>query len=371
MNKYFCRVVIFIFALMPASLLAIEYSWNGFATVTAANIIAAEKNNPAYLDLDCPCFISDYNTGGIYEQNGWDITQETRLGLQGMAQLTDDLQAVGQVMGRTGTGKMTLEWAYLSYALNPNWTLQAGRKRIPLYYYSDFQDVGQAYIWARPPQALYGWEASNYNGASIRYKNRIARWAVSASAFTGNEEVKDSGYASLYDTTDQDAKWENITGFDIEVSKDWLTTRFVYMQSDNYVTGHPLAGYADDPVKQKVMGLAINMDFDDWFILSEFNLNKRESSADDYKISAPATLLAYGMRLGNYTPFLSYSRYWDNSNNYAAYEPERFEDWSATLRYDINTSSDIKVQYDYYLDKSVADFVGDTQVITLSYDIVF
>lgn len=142
MQKLLCKTAITLFALFPVSSFAIEYSWNGFATVTAANIVAAEKNNPAYLDLDCPCFISDYNTGGIYEQNGWDIGQETRLGLQGMAQLTDDLQAVGQVMGRTGTGKMTLEWAYLSYAINPNWTLQAGRKRIPLYYYSDFQDVG-------------------------------------------------------------------------------------------------------------------------------------------------------------------------------------------------------------------------------------
>ena len=31
---------------------------------------------------------------------------------------------------------------YLSYEVNDNWTIQAGKKRLPLFYYSDFYDVG-------------------------------------------------------------------------------------------------------------------------------------------------------------------------------------------------------------------------------------
>lgn len=350
---------------------AMDFNWNGFATIAGGKILSSQKNNPDYLDYDCPCFITDYNNGGIYEQGGVDFSQESRAGLQGSVQFTKDLQAVGQIMGRTVDNELSLEWAYLSYKLTPHWTLQAGRKRIPLYYYSDFQDVGQAYTWVRPPQALYGWEASNYNGASVRYNGRVGRWAIAASAFGGSEEVKDSGYARLYDTVDQDAKWDNIRGFDVEISKDWLTARFVYMQSDNYGTSKPDDGSYGEPTEQEVMGLALNADFDDWFILSEFNVNNRTSKADDYKIDAPATMLGVGYRIGSFTPFVSYSKYWDNTNNLDAYEPERFEDWSATLRYDINSSMDLKVQYNDYKDKSLYDFVGNTKLLSVSFDIVF
>lgn len=345
-----------------------EFSWSGFATIAGAGIVSSEKNLPTYLNYDCPCFIADYNNGGIYEQDEWSFSQESRAGVQGMWQITGNLQAVGQVMARAVDSELSLEWAYLSYKLTPNWTLQAGRKRIPLYYYSDFQDVGQAYIWVRPPQALYGWEASNYNGGSIRFNDRFGRWAVAASAFTGEEKVDDSGYASLYDTVNQDAKWENILGFDVEISREWFTGRFVYMQSDNYSTSFPDSGFGDK-TEQTVYGLALNADFDDWFVLSEFNVNKRENDA--VKIRAPATLLGTGYRINQFTPFISYSSYWDNSSDLSEYEPERFEDWSFTLRYDINESSDIKIQYNHYKDKSIANFVGDTDLISISYDIVF
>ena len=48
---------------------------------------------------------------------------------------------------------------------------QVGRKRIPLYYYSDFQDIGLSYPWVSPPPELYGWEVTNYNGGSLRYND--------------------------------------------------------------------------------------------------------------------------------------------------------------------------------------------------------
>ena len=356
---------------LSASSQAVDFNWNGFATIAGGKIVSSQKNLPDYLDYDCPCFITDYNNGGIYEQGGMDFSQETRAGLQGTVTVTDKLSAVGQIMGRTVDSELSLEWAYLSYKINPNWTVQAGRKRIPLYYYSDFQDVGQAYTWVRPPQALYGWEASNYNGASVRFNDRFGRWAVAASAFGGQEEVKDSGYAALYDTVDQDAKWENILGFDVEISKDWLTARFVYMQSENYGTSNPDDSKYGDKTDQTVMGLALNADFDDWFLLSEFNVNERKTPVDSLTVRAPATMVGAGYRWGNFTPFVSYSRYWDNTSDIDVYEPERFEDWSFTLRYDINPSSDIKVQFNSYTDSSAYDFVGDTNLVSVSYDIVF
>ena len=35
---------------------AVDFSWNGFATIAGGKIISSEKNNPEYLDYDCQLF---------------------------------------------------------------------------------------------------------------------------------------------------------------------------------------------------------------------------------------------------------------------------------------------------------------------------
>ena len=43
------------------------------------------------------------------------------------------------------TAKPNLEWVYGAYDINANLALQAGRKRLPLLFYSESQDIGMAY----------------------------------------------------------------------------------------------------------------------------------------------------------------------------------------------------------------------------------
>ncbi|MEF3019424.1 hypothetical protein V3478_33245, partial [Pseudomonas aeruginosa] len=86
-----------------------------------------------------------------------------RAGVQGEWQLDPQWSAVAQITARTLQDQhVKLEWAYVTYAPTPEWKLQVGRKRIPLYYYSDFQDVGFAYNTVRPSPDVYGWDVVNY-----------------------------------------------------------------------------------------------------------------------------------------------------------------------------------------------------------------
>lgn len=348
---------------------ATEFSWSGFATVAGGKILSSPEDEFALNDFHCPCLITDYNQGAAYEQGDFDFKPESRVGIQGTVKLTDKLDATGQAVGRATSDSASMEWAYISYKLSPKLTLQAGRKRIPLYYYSDFQDVGQAYMWVRPPQALYGWEASNYNGLSIRYSGDINGWGVMTSLFTGSEKIKESRYLRIYDNSAlYDIKWDKIIGGDIEISNDWLTARVILMSSRNYVTESG-SSFEDSAIKQSVGGLALNADFGNWFVLTETNINRRE--ADTYTVRAPANLISAGYRIGKFTPFLSWSRYWDKSTNVAEYAPERFTDKSFTLRYDINSSMDAKLQLDELHDHSVTDFVGTTKSVSIALDVVF
>ncbi|MFC6441223.1 hypothetical protein ACFQMB_15385 [Pseudobowmanella zhangzhouensis] len=69
---------------------------------------------------------------------------------------------------------------------------------------------------------------------------------------------------------------------------------------------------------------------------------------------------------------MSWSRYWEKSDS-PGYEgeAERFTIKSITLRYDINPENALKVQIETFDDASQYDFVGDTRVLSVSYDFVF
>lgn len=367
-----CLATLCVFYL-PFSQAEVNYQFNGFGTLAAGKILSGSVAEPEYLNYNCPCFITDYNNGGIYQSDkGWSFKEESRLGVQFNLNFTDDLSFVTQVIARAVDSKLSAEWAYLSYDVNDQITVQVGRKRIPLYYYSEFQDVGFAYMWLRPPQTLYGWEASNYNGVNVRFANEFKNWDIVTNVYAGNETVKNAPYNYLYDEVGQDSRWRNIRGIDIEFSKDWFTGRIIYMKSDNSSTERPDSDAFYRPATaQTVAGLSLNGDFGDWFVLSEFNMNKRVSRAEDYVIHAPATMLAMGYRFGKWTPFVSWSRFWDKSNNLEAYEPERFIDRSVTLRYELSSSSVLKFQLNKYTDHSLYNFVGNTTVAAVSYDFIF
>ena len=369
------RVGVTVFSVVVVAPLQAEisYQFNGFGTVAVGKVLSGDVADPDFVSYKCPCFITDYNNGGIYQSNdGWSIQEETRIGAQLNVNFTDRLSLVTQVMARAVDSELSLEWAYLSYDLTDKLTLQAGRKRIPLYYYSEFQDVGFAYIWLRPPQTLYGWEASNYNGANLRYTENFTHWSMTANIYAGSETVDDAPYNSLYDAVPQDSKWDKIRGLDIELNRDWFTARLIYMTSENSTTERPDSNaFYSPPTDQTVLGLSLNADFGDWFVLSEMNLNKRQDKADGLTIRSPASMLGAGYRYGKWTPFVSWSRFWDKSNNLELYEPERFTDTSFTLRYDINNNSSIKAQINRLQDKSLYNFVGNSTVAAISYDFIF
>lgn len=368
-----CFVAVFSLAVVPSLQAEVSYSFNGFGTVAVGKVLSGDVADTDYVNYNCPCFITDYNNGGIYQSNdNWSFKEESRVGVQLNVNFTDDLSLVTQVIARAVDSELSLEWAYLSYDLSDKLTLQAGRKRIPLYYYSEFQDLGFAYIWLRPPQTLYGWEASNYNGANLRYSDNIGNWSLTANIYAGKETVDDAPYNDLYDTISQDSKWDKIRGLDIEVTKEWFTARLIYMTSENSTTERPDSNaFYSPPTEQTVLGLSLNADFGDWFILTEMNVNKREDKADDLVVRSPASMIGVGYRSGNWTPFVSWSRFWDKSNNLDLYEPERFTDSSFTLRYDINNNSSVKAQINRLDDKSLYNFVGSSTVMALSYDFIF
>jgi len=125
---------------------AIEYSGSGFMTLGVGKMLSGTRANVS--DYNCPCFNADYAQGGIYDgRSNLQWRPDTKIGVQGSASI-DNFSLTAQVVARgADTGNVGLEWLYGSYKMNDNITFQLGRKRLPMFYYSDVQDIGVALPW--------------------------------------------------------------------------------------------------------------------------------------------------------------------------------------------------------------------------------
>ena len=349
-----------------------DFKMTGFLSITGGKILEASLNanyaGPAQINgNNCPCYTADWSNAGVYTKN-FSFKPESRIGIQVNYKPNASTSFVGQLVSRGTDGTPNLQWAYGGYKLDKNWEIQLGRKRVPLYYYSDFQDIGLSYPWVSPPPELYGWEVTNYNGGSLRYNNNFGDNNLTASVFAGSEKVKDSLYQKLYYTGTSEVSWKSLMGGDVEVNNGPLTLRAVYMQADARAKNVDLA--LDDTAALKAYGFAVNVDFDQWFILSELTQLSRNFTQKQYTVTAPALTLGAGMRLGAWTPFINFAKYTERSNDLTQYLPQSFKRTSFTVRYDVGSSSAIKAQLDRNTDVT-NNFGGNNTLFRISYDRVF
>lgn len=377
----------------------IDFNGSGFMTLGLGHMLGGSSGSAS--DFRKPFFVADYAQGGVYEgKGGLQWKPDSKIGVQGVATLPDKRFSVtGQLVSRGAReGAVNLEWLYASFKVNDNFTLQAGRKRIPMFYYSDTQDIGVALPWTHLPPQLYGWEAVNYNGVNLAYRGQWAGWDASANLLAGNESKKESGYWKVYRGRNNrtDIRWDHILGGDLTLGKDWFETRLVYLQSQlrqQNVSGSldtdpasPTFGsyvgaessFSSPAGKQKIYGITFNVDYENVLVRSEFI---RISHDDALAYTDLAQILGAGYRFGKWTPMVTVSNYRSQANASAGSDPsgqEAHRTQSLTLRYDLSTSSDIKIQYDLQKDRSGANYTvdgfnrfGNARLLSATYDVVF
>lgn len=360
-----------------SSSFAVDFSYSGFGNITAGKVFSSsglEVGFPDNTRWRCPCYIADYSHGSVYESR-WSFAPESRFGLQGIATVNDALSFTGQLMARTAAQKseLVVEQAYLSYNLSPKWTVQAGRKRLPLFFYSDFQDVAFAYNWTRVPPDVYGWPVVNYNGVNLAFRDDIGGWAVKSSVYFGSEHAKKAPISKLNDPSRVDVEWENMYGVDLEVNRDWFTVRASVNKSKQRrlrLGPNGMEQFSPDISygkysPQTYSSLSMNVDKDDLVVRSEFSKIDQSSQRGSYS----GYLVGAGYRFGKILPMVTVSRFNSFGGNGVAQEVDR--NISLTLRYQVNDSSFLKVQ----VDRSRWDFLNGTdntrKLVTISYDFTF
>jgi hypothetical protein len=344
---------------------------SGFASLVVGKVLGGDSDTLSPT-ASCPCFIADWGHGGVYGPR-WQAKQESKLGAQAVYTLTPALSATAQVVGRGVDGiKADLEWAFVSWKAAPGWELQVGRKRLPLYFYSDFQDVGYAYPWVRVPPDVYGWDIVNYDGANLSYATELGGWTLRANAYAGSSRSKDNLYTRFYYADRQDVAWKAMRGADIEFANDWLTLRANYHRSRasqlDYSSGTAMETIDPSSSGHDAYGLAANAELGNWLIRTEAGVFDRSK----YLYKARFHLVGAGYRIGKFTPMLTVSGYREIYPDPAdAALAQKFATTSLTLRYEVTASMALKFQYDALRDSSIDRYNGSSRVVAVSLDTVF
>jgi hypothetical protein len=358
-------------------LMAVDYSYSGFATVGVGRVFSGTVGGKNEVGVDCPCMIADYSQAAVYEDS-WSFKPDSKLGLQGSVLFSDDLMLTGQVVSRGSRDfDVNLEWVYLSYQVNDANTVQLGRKRLPLFYYSEQQDVGFTYPWVHLPGQTYGWEAVNYNGMNWSHNIQIGEWSGIVNVFGGSETRKDSDYLKLYSGLDSesDTKWSGIFGAEMVLAKDWFEGRLMVMQSDTQ--GRLVSAGEDwsEKTMQQIYGASALVDYNNYLFTTElFYSDRTESYGRDL-----AYTLSAGRRFDKFLLLLTHGLYQQkiyrvNPAEYTDDEREKHRNSSIVLKFDVSASSDFKIQFEHWNDFSGSWFkqnYGDAKTFSMAYNMVF
>lgn len=349
----------------------------GYLDVIGGSVL--NKNFPANYSgptqingINCPCYVADSTNGGVYGTN-FSMKAESNAGVQLQYNFTDDLAFVYQQLFSAGEINQSVQLFYFNIKLNDDFQLNIGRQIIPQYYYSRFENIGYTYPWVNVPQELYGGDANNYNGASLSFTRSIGGFNFLSSVFAGQEKIAQSRYYAFNASGDTDVHYTALVGADTEVSRGPLTVRAVYLQANHEVT-NVTSPDADQKGPMNSYGLAVNLDLNSWFVLSEVGKSKFNVDANpNFNYSQSIATVGAGLRLGQWTPFINYAMITEHNsipNLSAEYSPTNDRRASFTLRYDLDAKSDVKAEIDRISD-TTSNNGGNANLLRVSYDRLF
>lgn len=193
-----------------------DIRWNGFLNV----IGGVAKHDPWELGGGEGTF----HDGNYSEDFSFD--NQTSAGLQATQTLDDATRVTAQIVSKGGVDNYAakMQWLYLSYDVTEKGTLRVGRMGAPLYYYSDFMNVGYAYHWIRPPSNVYP-NDELYTGVSYIHQDHWGDmdWSI---------EVLGGGQQQFNTALLIDWQAKNMLGAVLTLTRDNLSGRLSHFRED-------------------------------------------------------------------------------------------------------------------------------------------
>ncbi|MCE3602158.1 hypothetical protein LXA47_00835 [Massilia sp. P8910] len=359
----------------------------GFYTLTAAKVLSGSALGSSapwtYQQWKCPCTIQTWEYAAVYEKSkGWQLDQESLLGVQIKKEFSPTLAATAQLVMRANNpnhgSRPTVDWAYASWqpSADSKWTFQAGRFRIPLYYYSDYLYIGYAYPWVRPMPDVYGWPIYAYNGANVSYRTQLGAsdWAATAQVYTGSYTQRNNAYDTrIYWTDPTHESWKGMVGATFAANNGVFDVRAMLMTYKDSLWQESADGVRNyllniHDQRTRIMGVSVNMDYKNWLVKTEVDRYEQVDASKGLNGIYKYALASVGYQYGAFTPALSMSRY-----RTVAAPIEGRNTQYVSLRWDFAKNTTLKLQYDISKDKSEYSypFFGDSKLMSVSLQGIF
>lgn len=258
-------------------------------------------------------FKPDFQTDrGVGASERTSMRPDSRLALQLNANFTDAFTGVVQVVSEyavTASYRPELALAHVKYDVSPAFSTRLGRITAPLYMLSEFQRVGYATPWVRPPYEVYNYLIP-MDGIEGLYTVNAGDSVIGLQGFYGHIDSERAhvdamrGLAVQFDRGAHAARVSHIRGH-VTYSTPTIDQLF-----DTY-RSLPIPGLANlaerlDPrgVDGSFTGVGYSYDPGNWFL-------RTEAIQADYTPSIVARTtsgyLSAGIRRGAWTPSLTFA----------------------------------------------------------------
>lgn len=391
-------------AVLPLTATA-EVNFNGFASIKGSMTFDKAKdlnNNNIIEEIELANF-------GRYDDD-ISFKQDSKIALQATSALGDNLTATVQLFAR-GSDDWDVEarWAYLTYDLTDETSLSAGRLALPLFYKSEFQDVGYAHNYASLPISVYSPQAFEVvEGLRLTHNMAVGEWSISANLM----------YASWNGDLDSDTptgtlvlpdnSLNDIISINVLLNYDWLNLFGGYIDTEadykgaNQVLLNPSIDALTAPfvqagavsvaevsdLKQRLAFSSdayyyfygFEADYNDWLITAEYAEYEIENSADSVN---ETWYVSFGRRFDNIVVLYTkedYENVVDLSNLQGlgpitsavgagfinSLADQKFSQDKISIRYDFHDTAALKFElFSYDPIKSGEDITGMTVGIDL------
>jgi hypothetical protein len=195
-------------------------------------------------------------------QRGWSGHMDSVLGLQYQWQPSAWLGVVAQGVARADKDfRPDLRMAHVRAQWGQDLSLRAGRVRSPVYFDSDVDEIGYAYLMMRAPLTLYGPSkaAASLDGGDVQWRQRVGPASVVAQVHGGRMRFSQPLPALPEVFAENEVgehKLGRIGGVALSLVMPDVTLRAARTWSDRYTFRSDTVTQLNDGVAQIVAGLS-------------------------------------------------------------------------------------------------------------------
>ena len=281
---------------------------------------------------------------------------DNRLGLQVTAKINPQVDFNGQLFAqaREENYNVHTDWAYITYRPVESLQVRAGLNKLPNFLISDYQWVGYAYPWIRPPQEVYTQNPlESASGVHLVFKQPVGNAQLLIQPYFG----RDSDEVVAPQDPIVNGLLPSLTAgkvAHVEFSSDPVRGLDISLVADNFTlrAGHQAAKVNQESDVEsegdnwRLTTFGITGEWSNFVVYSEYFQRKVDGNANVIWPNQKGYYATLGYRLGKFLPHFTASKLDDNGNPTAGIVGTPLKQTSQTLglRYEAGNSAALKFE---------------------------